>query len=103
MRCAEFLRHLNEKLDQRQSALGGDLTKHLAMCDSCRNDWQKLNSCVGLLREKSLSLDDRFTDEVIEMAMESQQVRRRQQTIVWFSFAATIAAGVLILGSIFTL
>ena len=103
MRCAEFLRRSNKTLDHRRSALDDDLAKHQDMCDSCRNDWQKLTSCMGLLRDKSLSPDERFTDEVIELVTESRQLRRRQQTIVWLSFAATIAAGVLGLGSVFTL
>jgi hypothetical protein len=103
MRCAEFLHLLNETLDQRHSALSDDLAEHLAVCVSCRNDWQKLKSCANLLREKSHSMDGRFTDKVIEMAMVSRQLRRRQQSIVWLSYAATIAASVLILGSVFTL
>ena len=103
MRCDEFLHLLNETLDQRQSALSDDLTEHLAECVSCRNDWQKLKSCANFLREKSHGTDTRFTDKVIEMAMKSRQLQRRQQTIVWLSYAATIAASVLILGSVFTL
>lgn len=103
MRCAEFRRRLDETLDQRQSVLADDLAEHLVMCDSCHNDWHKLKSCAELLSKKTLSPNDRFTDQVVEMATESRRLQRRQQTIVWFSFAATIAAGVLVLGSIFAL
>ena len=103
MRCAEFLRRVNETLDRRQSAIGADLAAHLAMCDSCRNNWQKLKSCTDLLRTKPFSPDKRFTDGVVELARASRQLQRRQQTTVWLSFAATIAAGLLVLGSILTL
>jgi hypothetical protein len=103
MRCAECLLRLNETLDRRQSALGDDLVEHLATCDSCHKDWHKLKSCADLLGEKTLSPNNRFTDEVIERARESRQLQRRRQTIVWFSFAATIAAGVLLLGSVLAL
>lgn len=100
MHCAEFLRRLDETLDRHRSALDDDLAAHVAVCESCRNDWRKLKSCTDLLRTKPLSPDERFTDEVVESATASRQLQRRQQTTVRFSFIATVAVGLLVLSSI---
>ncbi len=102
MRCDEFVRRLNKQLDRDQPPLGDDVAEHLLGCDACRRLASTFYGYVDLLHLNTLSPSDNFTDEVILKATESRNRQRRQQAVVWCSFAATLAAGLLVMASIFT-
>jgi hypothetical protein len=101
MRCDEFIHRLNKQLDRGQPPLGDDLTEHLASCHACHRLWSTFHDCADFLRSQTPCPSADFTDEVISKAATFRDLRQRQQTTVWCSFVATIAAGLILVASIF--